>query len=100
MTVDQILKHISPGAGIVWLVLFRNAYEGKARISVERIASFCSFGERQVVRHVNELVERGIVRRAVRGSKNGGPTVYELNPDYIAALEPNEPEHAMSDMTH
>jgi hypothetical protein len=74
--VDQSLRGRSRSELAVWFVLYRDTCDGTARTGMADIARRAGCHRGSVVRAVQSLQARGLVRVVRRGRKNGGTSVY------------------------
>jgi len=78
--VDFTLGSLRRSEMAVWLVLWRDTKDGTARTSQADIARRAGIGRRTVVRIVDRLQTRGLLRRVHRGGLNRGMNVYRVLP--------------------
>lgn len=74
--VDGAMGDLSRVELAVWLVLFRDVRDGTARTGMTDIARRSGCHRGSVVRAVQSLQARGLIRLVRRGRKNGGTSVY------------------------
>lgn len=74
--VDTAMADLSRAELAVWLVLYRDVREGAARTGMDDIARRAGCHRGSVVRAVQSLQARGLIRLVRRGRKNGGTSVY------------------------
>ncbi len=74
--VDHRMRHVSPGAACVWIVLFRNSRGSIAQIGIDQMAGIIGLSHSTVRRKVRELIDAGYVQILSRGRPNVGPTRY------------------------
>lgn len=84
--VDRVARHLDAHEVAVWLVLFRWTQDDHAEIRLEDIAGRVGKSTRAVSRAVDRLLEVGLIERLKRGTRQGGPSRYRLEPDPAAAL--------------
>lgn len=76
--VDVAMGDLSRAELAVWLVLFRDVRDGTARTGMTDIARRAGCHRGSVVRAVQSLQARGLIRLVRRGRKNGGTSVYAV----------------------
>jgi hypothetical protein len=76
--VDVAMGDLSRAELAVWLVLFRDVRDGTARTGMTDIARRAGCHRVTVVRAVQSLQARGLIRMVRRGRKNGGTSVYAV----------------------
>jgi CRP-like cAMP-binding protein len=76
--VDVKMADLTRAELAVWLVLYRDTRDGTARAGVADIARRAGCHRGSVVRAVQSLKARGLIRVVKRGRKNGGTSVYEV----------------------
>ena len=76
--VDATMADLSRAELAVWLVLFRDVRDGTARTGMTDIARRAGCHRGSVVRAVQSLQARGLIRLVRRGRKNGGTSVYAV----------------------
>ena len=74
--VGHGMRHVSPGAVCVWIVLFRNSHDSIVQIGIDQMAEIIGCNERTVRRKLHELIDAGYVQILSRGRLNVGPTRY------------------------
>jgi hypothetical protein len=85
--VDRVARHLDPHEVAVWVVVFRWTQDDTADIRIADIASRTGKSTRTVQRAVDRLVDVGLLERLRRGTRQGGPTRYRLEPDPASALQ-------------
>ena len=76
--VDLVLRDLSGGEVAVWLVLFRDARDGKARTGITDLATRCGMSRRGITKALALLKEKRLVEVIRRGSAAGAPNVYAV----------------------
>lgn len=76
--LDSTARTLHPSAALVWLQLLRDERGGMARTAVSDLARRCGLSPRTVKRRLAQLKECGLVEVAQRGSRDAGPSAYEL----------------------
>lgn len=84
--VDRVARHLDDHEVAVWLVLFRWTQDDHAEIRIADIAGRLGKSTRATIRAVDRLLEVGLLERLKRGSRQGGPSRYRLDPDPAVAL--------------
>ena len=74
--VDVSLRNLGSTAAAVWLVLFRDARGGVARVSQKWIAERLGKDERTVRTALDELIAAGLVEKKRQGGVGAGSNVY------------------------
>ncbi len=78
--VDFTLGSLTRNEMAVWLVLWRDTKDGTARTSQTDIARRAGIGRRTVVRIIDKLASKGLLRVVHRGGLNRGMNVYRVLP--------------------
>jgi hypothetical protein len=81
--VDAVGRYLPPSDREVWHVLFRFA-DGATNIAEVRhadIAPRLGFHTRTVKRSIDRLIACGLLERLKRGTRQGGPSRYRLDPE-------------------
>ena len=78
--VDFTLAGLTRNEAAVWLVLWRDTKDGTARTAQSDIARRAGIGRRTVVRMIDSLTEKGLLRTIHRGGLNRGMNVYRVLP--------------------
>ena len=78
--VDFTLGSLTRNETAVWLVLWRDTKGGTARTSQADLARRAGIGRRTVVRIINKLASKGLLRIVHRGGLNRGMNVYRVLP--------------------
>ncbi len=76
--VDVVLRDLSGGEAAVWLVLFRDARNGKATTAITDLATRCGMSRRGITKALALLKEKRLVAVIRRGSAAGAPNVYAV----------------------
>lgn len=84
--VDRVARHLEAHEAEVWFVVFRWAQDDHAEIRISDIAARVGKSTRAVQRAVDRLLEVGLLERLKRGTRQGGPSRYRLEPDPAVAL--------------
>lgn len=78
--VDFTLGSLTRNQMAVWLVLWRDTKDGTARTAQTDIARRAGIGRRTVVRIIDRLASKGLLRTVHRGGLNRGMNVYRVLP--------------------
>jgi DNA-binding transcriptional ArsR family regulator len=84
--VDRVARHLEAHEIAVWFVVFRWTQDDHAEIRIADIAGRVGKSDRSVQRAVDRLLEVGLLERLKRGTRQGGPSRYRLEPDPSVAL--------------
>jgi DNA-binding MarR family transcriptional regulator len=84
--VDSVARHLEPHEVAVWLVVFRWTQDDTAEIRLADIAGRIGKSTRTVKRAVDRLVDVGLLERLRRGTRQGGPSRYRLEPEPASAI--------------
>jgi predicted transcriptional regulator len=84
--VDRVARHLDDHEVAVWFVVFRWTQDDHAEIRMADIAGRLGKSTRAVQRAVDRLLEVGLLERLKRGTRQGGPSRYRLEPDPSVAL--------------
>jgi hypothetical protein len=84
--VDRVARHLDDAEQGAWYVLFRWTLADTAEIRLKDIAARIGKSTRTVSRAVDRLIEVGLLERLKRGTRQGGPSRYRLEPDPSVAL--------------
>ncbi len=84
--VDRVARHLDDAEAAVWFVIFRWTQDDTADIRISDIAARIGKSTRSVQRAVDRLAGVGLIERLKRGTRQGGPSRYRLDPDPAAAL--------------
>jgi hypothetical protein len=84
--VDRVARHLDDAEQGAWYVLFRWTQDDTAEIRLDDIAARIGKSTRTVSRAVDRLVEVGLLERLKRGTRQGGPSRYRLQPDPSVCL--------------
>jgi len=84
--VDRVARHLDDAEQGAWYVLFRWTQDDTAEIRLDDIAARIGKSTRTVSRAVDRLLEVGLLERLKRGTRQGGPSRYRLEPDPAVAL--------------
>lgn len=78
--VDTVSPQLDPVESLVWFHIFRrtDASTGMAKMALAALAERTGRSERTVIRAVDKLLRLGVLERVVRGSRQGGGSVYKL----------------------
>jgi hypothetical protein len=82
--IDESLRGLKPSEAGVWLVLFRFARDGVARVSQATVAERSGLSEKTVTRSIRALKRFGLVRIEHQGGLGKGANRYRLG---IVTLE-------------
>ena len=77
---DFTLRSLTRNETAVWLVLWRDTKDATARTSQTDIARRAGIGRRTVVRIIDKLASKGLLRIVHRGGLNRGMNVYRVLP--------------------
>ena len=78
--VDFTLGTLTRNETAVWLVLWRDTKDGTARTAQSDIARRAGIGRRTVVRMIDSLTAKGLLRTVHQGGLNRGMNVYRVLP--------------------
>ena len=78
--VDFTLGGLTRNEAAVWLVLWRDTKAGTARTAQSDIARRAGIGRRTVVRMIDSLTTKGLLRTVHQGGLNRGMNVYRVLP--------------------
>ncbi|HLQ44734.1 MAG TPA: helix-turn-helix domain-containing protein [Planctomycetaceae bacterium] len=78
--VDFTLGSLTRNETAVWLVLWRDTKDGTARTSQTDIARRAGIGRRTVVRIIDKLASKGLLRMVHRGGLRRGVSTYRVHP--------------------
>lgn len=80
--VDAVGRYLHPSDREVWHVLFRfaDAETNAAEVRLADIACRLGCHTRTVARSVDRLIDAGLVERLKRGTRQGGPSRYRIDP--------------------
>ena len=78
--VDFTLGGLTRNEAAVWLVLWRDTKDGTARTAQSDIARRAGIGRRTVVRMIDSLTTKGLLRTVHQGGLNRGMNVYRVLP--------------------
>lgn len=84
--VDRVARHLDDHEVAVWFVVFRWTQDDHAEIRIADIAARLGKSTRATIRAVDRLLEVGLLERLKRGSRQGGPSRYRLDPDPAIAI--------------
>lgn len=84
--VDRVARHLEPIEAAVWLVMFRFTQDDTAEVRVADIAARIGKTARSVQRAIDMLTDAGLIERIKRGTRQGGPSRYRLEPDPAATI--------------
>ncbi len=84
--VDRVARHLDDAEQAVWFVVFRFTQDDAAEVRIQDIAGRVGKSARTVQRAVDRLIEVGLLERLKRGTRQGGPSRYRLEPDPSIAL--------------
>lgn len=84
--VDRVARYLDSQEIAVWLVMFRWTQDDHAEIRLTDIASRVGKSTRAAKRAIDRLLEVGLLERLKRGTRQGGPSRYRLEPDPAVAL--------------
>jgi hypothetical protein len=84
--VDRVARHLQTHEVAVWLVMFRWTQDDHAEIRIADIAGRVGKSTRAVQRAIDRLLKVGLLERLKRGTRQGGPSRYRLEPDPEVAL--------------
>lgn len=88
--VDAVGRYLHPSDREVWHVLFRfaDAETNAAEVRLADIACRLGCHTRTVARSVKRLIKAGLVERLKRGTRQGGPSRYRIDPQPGLRVEP------------
>lgn len=78
--IDSTMSKLTRADIVVWLVLFRDSKDGKARTGLNDIARRGGLSVRAVVTAVKKLELAGLLKVIDRGGLNRGPSTYQVRP--------------------
>jgi hypothetical protein len=78
--IDFTMAGLTRNEIAVWMVLYRDTRDGQARVTQASIAERAGVSRRTVIRAVERLRGRGLLRVVRQGGLAGGPSVYEVVP--------------------
>lgn len=84
--VDRVARHLDAHEVAVWLVVFRWTQDDHAELRIADIAARLGKSCRAVQRAIDRLLDAGLLERMKRGTRQGGPSRYRLEPDPAVAL--------------
>ncbi len=84
--VDRVARYLDDAEQEAWYVLFRWTQDDTAEIRLDDIAVKIGKSTRTVSRAVDRLIEVRLLDRLKRGTRQGGPSRYRLEPDPSVAL--------------
>jgi hypothetical protein len=84
--VDAVARYLDVAEQAVWFAVFRLTQDDTADVSLQAIAGRVGKSTRTVQRAIDTLVDAGLLERLKRGTRQGGPSRYRLEPDPSAAL--------------
>ena len=92
--VDAVGRYLAPSDREVWHVVFRfaDAATDIAEVRHADIAARLGFHTRTVKRSIDRLITHGLVERLKRGTRQGGPSRYRLDPEpkrHLPAIQVN-----------
>ena len=90
--VDRVARHLDTHEVAAWFVVFRWTQDNHAEIRIADIAARLGKSTRATTRAVDRLLEVGLLERLKRGTRQGGPSRYRLEPDPEVALPKLAPE--------
>jgi AraC-like DNA-binding protein len=76
--IDESLKGLDSAVALTWLVLFRFARDGVARVSKATIAERLGMSERHVARMIESLEGQNFIKVVKRAKYKQGSNVYQL----------------------
>jgi len=76
--IDESLKGLDSAVALTWLVLFRFARDGVARVSKATIAERLGMSERHVARMIESLEGQKLIKVVKRAKYKQGCNVYQL----------------------
>jgi DNA-binding transcriptional ArsR family regulator len=77
--IDHHARHLAPVAGLVWLLLLRDAYGNQVKTAVSDIARRLGKSQRLIKYALAELRDRGYAVTDKKGGPAVGPTAYVLS---------------------
>jgi len=78
--IDFTMRDLPRAQLAVWLVLYRDARDGKARTSQVDIARRAGVDVRTVKRAIVQLERQGLLKIVHRGGLRRGPSTYRVHP--------------------
>ena len=76
--IDESLKGLDTAVALTWLVLFRFARNGVARVSKAKIAERLGMSERHVARMIESLEGQNLIKVVKRARYTQGCNIYKL----------------------
>lgn len=76
--IDESLKGLDNAVALTWLVLFRFARDGVARVSKATIAERLGMSERHVARMIESLEGQNFIKVVKRAEYKQGSNIYQL----------------------
>ena len=94
--VEETARRLTPGAVTVWLILYKWAdVDGSVKMTQDQIAERSPFGTRQVIEHLNTLMEHKCLTMISRGSRNKGPSRYRISSGSTCGIPQPLPDYNM-----
>lgn len=86
--VDAVGRHLQPMDREVWHVVWRfvDGWTNTAELRLSDIAARLNCHNRTVARSLDRLAKAGLIERLKRGTRQGGPSRYRLEPDVTRCL--------------
>lgn len=77
--VDTSMHDLTRSELAVWLVLYRNVRDGKARLSAGGIANVAGMSRRSATAAIGSLRRKGLLTVIYKGGQNRGASTYRVN---------------------
>ena len=89
--VDRVARHLETQEQAAWHTVFRWTQDDTAEIRIADIAAKIGRSTRSAQRAIERLIAVGLLERLKRGTRQGGPSRYRLEPDPAVALPRLQP---------